>query len=270
MARKHKGGGHGGDVHADERWLITYADMITLLLAVFIVMYALSDTNLRKFNAFAQSLSYAFNTDVFSGTSQITISGGVEMAPETGDQSSGTGFVSGQTAALQAAITDYAIQHGLGDKVSVSEVDEGISIRITTDDILFAPGRARLIDTGLLERVAQSVRGTIGVVEIRGHTDDQNPDGALYADNFELSVARAMAVLAFLREAGIAETRLRVSGAAAYEPIAANDSDTNRAKNRYVEIRLRETAGLGVVDGAIPTEAPIAIPTLTPIIGDQP
>jgi flagellar motor protein MotB len=176
------------------------------------------------------------------------------------------GFVSGQTAALQAAISDYAIEHGMGDKVSVSEIDEGISIKITTDDILFAPGRARLIDTGLLERVAESLRGSTGILEIRGHTDDQNPDGALYADNFELSVARAMAVVGFMREAGIDEARLRVAGAAAYEPIVPNDTDANRAKNRYVEIRLRETGQ----DAAVPTEAPAAIPTLTPIIGDQP
>ena len=92
MSKKHKGGDHG-EIHADERWLITYADMITLLLAVFIVMYALSDTNLRKFNAFAQSLSSAFNTDVFSGSLDVTVTTGQESAPETGDLDSGGGIV---------------------------------------------------------------------------------------------------------------------------------------------------------------------------------
>lgn len=263
MRRKHTGGDHG-DVHADERWLVTYADMITLLLAVFIVMYALSDTNLRKFNAFAQSLSSAFNTDVFSGSSQFTISAGVETAPETGEQSTGVGFVSGQTAALQAAIRDYAISHGLDGDVTVSEIDEGVSIKITAG-VLFAPGRARLLDTyvGLLARTAESLIPTQGVITVIGHTDDQSPDGALYADNFELSVARALTVLDFLREAGIEESRLRVAGAAEHEPLWPNDSEEHRQKNRYVEIRVRTDEPAAVQPGVEPTA-----PSFNPVFGE--
>jgi chemotaxis protein MotB len=246
--KKHKG--DHGDIHPDERWLITYADMITLLLAVFIVMYALSDTNLRKFNAFAQSLSSAFNTDVFSGTSQFTISAGVETAPETGTQSTGVGFVSGQTQALQAAIKDYAIEHGLEGQISISEVNEGISIKITAN-ILFAAGRARLLPEylDLLGRTAESIRPVAGVITIIGHTDDQSPAGALYADNFELSVARALEVMRYLREAGIEESRLRVSGASQYEPLFPNDTDEHREQNRYVEIRIKTNEAPGASPG---------------------
>jgi chemotaxis protein MotB len=238
--------------------------MITLLLAVFIVLYALSDTNLRKFNAFAQSLSSAFNTDVFSGTSQFTISGGVEVAPETGSQSTGVGFVAGQTAALQASIRDYAIEHGLDGQVSVSEVDEGISIKITAS-ILFAAGRARLLPEylDLLSRTAESIRPITGVITVIGHTDDRSPAGALYADNFELSVARALEVMDFLREAGIAESRLRVSGAAQYEPLVPNDTDEHREQNRYVEIRIRTIenplASPGIAGG---------LPSFNPVFGE--
>jgi chemotaxis protein MotB len=250
--RKHKGDDHG-DVHADERWLVTYADMITLLLAVFIVMYALSDTNLRKFNAFAQSLSSAFNTDVFSGSSQFTVSAGVQTAPETGEQEAGVGFVSGQTQALRAAIRDYAITHGLDGQVSVTEVDEGVSIKITAG-VLFAPGRARLLPEylGLLQRTAESLAPMAGVVTVIGHTDDLSPDGALYADNFELSVARALTVLDFMREAGVPERRLRVMGAAEHEPLVPNDTDAHREQNRYVEIRVRadDPGGIAPSDDA--------------------
>jgi chemotaxis protein MotB len=263
MSRKAKGGDHG-EVHADERWLITYADMITLLLAVFIVLYALSDTNVRKFNEFAQSLSSAFNTDVFSGSSQFTVSAGVESAPETGEQVTGVGFMSSQTTALQAAIEDYAISHGLEGEVSVSEVDEGVSIKITAG-VLFAPGRARLLDAyvGLLETTASSIVPTTGVVTVIGHTDDLNPDGALYADNFELSVARALTVLDFLREAGVDEDRLRVSGAAQYEPLHLNDTEAHRAQNRYVEIRVRAGAPTEVTPGVEPVD-----PSFNPVFGE--
>jgi len=262
MARKHKGDDHG-EIHADERWLITYADMITLLLAVFIVMYALSDTNLRKFNAFAQSLSSAFSTDVYSGTSQVTISAGVETAPETGTKATGVGFVSGQTASIRAAIKSYAIEHGLGADVSVEEISEGVSIKIRTENILFAPGRARLTDTELLTRIAATLAGTTGVIEVIGHTDNQAPDGALFADNFELSVARALSVLEFFREAGIDPSRLRVSGADQYEPVASNDTEAERQKNRYVEIRVRDEAASA---SASPGSDSIT-PSLNPVFG---
>jgi chemotaxis protein MotB len=253
MARKRKG--DHGDTHQDERWLVTYADMITLLLAVFIVMYALSDTNLRKFNA--------FSTDVMSGSSQVTISAGVETAPDMGIQAGGSTFLNGETAALQAAIKDYAIAHGLQGDVSVSEVSEGVSIKITAG-VLFAPGRARLLDEylGLLQRAAESIVPMPGVVTVIGHTDDLSPDGALYADNFELSVARALTVLDFLREAGIDESRLRVSGAAQYEPLYANDTDQHREQNRYVEIRVRTEAA--------PATSPDATadPSFNPVFGE--
>ncbi len=266
MSKKHKGGGHG-DVHADERWLVTYADMITLLLAVFIVMYALSDISVRKFNDFAQSLSAAFNTDVFAGTSQFTVSAGVQTAPETGQQQSGVGFVSGQTQALKVAIQSYAIEHGLGDKVSVGEVDKGVEIKIETKDLLFAPGRARLLSTDILQRVADSLKPIAGTtVQVWGHTDDQQPTGGLYADNFELSVARAMAVMQFLRGAGIDESRLRVGGAAEYEPVGPNATEEQRARNRYVSILVESGP---TASGATPAPD-IIVPTLEPIVETQP
>jgi chemotaxis protein MotB len=250
-------------MHPDERWLITYADMITLLLAVFIVMYALSDTNLRKFNAFAQSLSSAFSTDVMSGSAQVTVGAGVETAPDVGQKAGGTTFVNGETAALQAAIKDYAVTHGLQGDVSVSEVSEGVSIKITAG-VLFAPGRARLLDEylGLLQRTAESIVPMTGVVTVIGHTDDLSPDGALYADNFELSVARALTVLDFLREAGVGESRLRVGGAAQYEPLYPNDTDTHREQNRYVEIRVRTATAPDTTPGASSS------PSFNPVFGE--
>lgn len=264
MSRKHKGGGHG-DVHADERWLVTYADMITLLLAVFIVMYALSDISLRKFNDFAQSLSAAFNTDVFAGTSQFTVSAGVETAPEAGSQQSGVGFVSGTTTAVKTAISSAAIAHGLGDKVSVSVENNNVTVNIQTDGVMFAPGRARLLSTDILQFVGDSIKYTPGIIQIWGHTDDQSPTGGLYGDNFELSVARSMAVMAYLRDTvGIGVDRLRVGGAAEWEPKAPNDTEANRAKNRYVSIVLTLADPNA---SASPTIEPL-VPTLQPILGE--
>jgi chemotaxis protein MotB len=263
MSKKHKKGDHG-EIHPDERWLITYADMITLLLAVFIVLYALSDTNVRKFNAFAQSLSSAFNTEVFSGTEAITVSTGQESAPGTGSADSGSGFIGSDARAVQASVKDFAVRNGMGGNVTVSEVPEGIVIRIQAS-LLFEAGRARLDGTsiGLLEQIASAVRPLPQKIRVVGHTDDTSTSGALYADNFELSTARAMSVLRFLVAAGISESRLSVAGAAQYDPLVPNDTAENRKANRRVDILvLYPSSGLPGSTGGSPL-----LPTLEPVLG---
>jgi chemotaxis protein MotB len=267
MARKHKGGDHG-DIHPDERWLITYADMITLLLAVFIVMYALSDTNLRKFNAFAQSLSSAFNTDVFSGSTSFTISTGQESAPDTGTHDSGSGVVGQQAQTVKAVVNDYAIREGLGNAVDVEQVPEGIAIRIRST-LLFEPGRARLADgsLGLLEKIAETIKAdtTDQGIRVVGHTDNTPTSGALYVDNFELSTARAMSVMRFLQSAGIAPERLSVEGDGEYKPLHPNDTEEHRAANRRVDILILYPPV--PVDGT-PGGGNSIVPSLEPIAGE--
>jgi chemotaxis protein MotB len=264
MSKKHKGDGHGGEVHADERWLITYADMITLLLAVFIVMYALSDTNLRKFNAFAQSLSSAFNTDVFSGQTAFTVTGGVQTAPETGTKQTGVGFLDSETKAVQAAVEDFATEAGLGADVSITPLEHGFKIEIT-ETVLFLPGRAHLTGDalGMLEQIAGSLRPLDGRLRVVGHTDNTPTSGALYADNYELSYARARAVMAYLVAAGLDESRFSIEGAAEFQPKVANDTAAHREQNRRVDILVLAPTESAAGSGE-PTATSI-VPSLAPI-----
>ena len=267
MARKHKGGDHS-EFHPDERWLVTWADVLTLLLAVFIVLYALSDTNVRKFTAFAQSLSSAFNTDIFSGTTSFTVTTGRESAPDTGSADTGVGFVGQQAQTVKAVVNDYAIRQGLGNEVSVEQVPEGIAIRIRST-LLFEPGRARLADDsiGLLEKIADTIKADTQDQGIRvvGHTDNTPTSGALYADNFELSTARAMSVMRFLQSAGIAPERLSVEGDGEYKPLHPNDTEEHRAANRRVDILILYPPV--PVDGT-PGGGNSIVPSLEPIAGE--
>ena len=267
MAKKHKGGDHG-EFHPDERWLVTWADVLTLLLAVFIVLYALSDTNVRKFTAFAQSLSSAFNTDIFSGTTSFTVTSGQESAPDTGSSDAGVGFVGQQAQTVKAVVNDYAIREGLGNEVSVEQVPEGIAIRIRST-LLFEPGRARLADDsiGLLEKIADTIRADTQDQGIRvvGHTDNTPTSGALYADNFELSTARAMSVLRFLYSGGIAPERLSVEGDGEYKPLYPNDTEEHRAANRRVDILVLYPP---TTETAAPSGGTQVIPSLAPIVGE--
>lgn len=241
MAKKHKGGDHG-DIHADERWLITYADMITLLLAVFIVMYALSDTNLRKFNAFAQSLSAAFSTDVMSGSTQFTVTEGQATTPDTGASQAAMGYLGTEAQTVQAVVKNYAIEKGIESSVSVNVVPQGVSIQIAAG-LLFQTGRATLDpqSTGLLGLVAATVADVARkfpetMIRVEGNTDAVPVSGPLYADNWELSAARALTILHFLADSGVAADRLVMAGNGANNPLPSLQPDD--VANRRVEIWL--------------------------------
>jgi chemotaxis protein MotB len=234
MSRKHKGGDHG-DIHADERWLVTYADMITLLLAVFIVMYALSDTNLRKFNAFAQSLSAAFNTDVLSGSSQFTVTEGQSNTADASAGPTSVGFVGTDAQTLATSLKNFAIQNGFETSVSVDTVPEGIAIRIKAN-LLFQAGRATLDPPSfsLLAEVAAVIKPLPQRVRIEGNTDSTPVSGPLFRDNFELSGARALAVLHYLVDQGVDPTRLAMAGNGDNNPLPGTQPADEA--NRRVEI----------------------------------
>jgi chemotaxis protein MotB len=266
MARRRKHAAHG-EIHADERWLITYADMITLLLAVFIVLYALSDTNVRKFTAFAQSVSAAFSTDVFQGSQPTTITDGADIAPSVGNFDSGSGAISTDFKTVNASVSDYVIGKGLDGQVSVDQVPEGIAIRIK-DALLFQPGRAALDDrsTEVLQRISATLSGYPNHIRIEGNTDDVAPTGPFYTDNWHLSTARALAVLDVLVQAGIDPARLSAAGRAQFNPLLANTSEANRATNRRVDILIlyppttSPAASDGGTPGATATNPPFSIP----------
>lgn len=265
MARKKKHSDEHGGVHPDERWLVTYADMVTLLLAVFIVLYALSDTNVRKFVAFAQSVSSAFTTDVFTGTTAFTVTAGQESAPDTGRFDAGQGVVGTDFRTVEANVEDYIIGKGLDGLVEVEPVDEGIAIRIR-DALLFNAGRARLDDGALdvLDRIVDIIEPLPNDLRIVGNTDDIAPSGPFYTDNFELSTARGLAVLAYLRERGVAAERLSVAGNAEFDPVVPNTSEENRAVNRRVDILILYPKAVSAQPDA-PSATPEPIEPITPI-----
>ena len=236
LARASTGHGEGNE----ERWLLTYWDMITLLMAFFIVLYSMSNTDLRKFTALAQSFSSAFNVDVLQGARPIAIDSGQQTMPSSDSQfTAGSGVVATDYRAIQAGLEDLAISLGVQDRVTVSQVSEGILIRIG-GSLLFESGRAVLeaTSTQLLDRVSQLIAPLPNHVRIEGDTDNVPPDGLLFADNWALSATRARAVLDALVARGIDPARLSMEAFGQYNPIASNDTPDGRARNRRVDIVL--------------------------------
>jgi chemotaxis protein MotB len=241
MSKKHKGGDHD-EIHPDERWLITYADMITLLLAVFIVMYALSDTNLRKFNAFAQSLSSAFNTDVMSGSQQFTVTEGQATTPDAGKSAASVGYLGSEAQTIQTVVKNYAIQKGIQASMTVEVLPTQVRIQLG-GELLFEAGRATLAPSSAatLTLVAQEILSGLkaapgAMVRVEGNTDSSPVSGPFYADNWELSSARALTVLRFLRDSGVDPSRLELAANGASNPLPSTDPAA--AANRRVEIVL--------------------------------
>ncbi len=213
--------------HANsERWLLTYADLITLLLAFFVVMYSMSKVETQRFVDLAGSMQRAFNIPVLKGSDEAVSVG------EQGATRISTDFerISSEMAALTK-------QMGIAQNVEVTMSREGIIIRVS-GNLLFDSGRADLKDDALpvLAAITKRVRSMPNELRVEGHTDDIPINTPFYPSNWELSSARALAVTRYLVDNGISPRRLGSIGFGEYRPVVPNDTRDNRAKNRRVDI----------------------------------
>lgn len=223
-----------------ERWLLTYADLITLLLIFFIILYVMSKQDQVKFQVMATQLS-----KVFRGTSYI-----VGKAPGPGIRGGGRpgqggGAAQGQTEdqslqQVKQEVQELAKQQGLQKELSVTVDERGVVLRLK-DRVLFPSGRADLSGKAqeILADVGEILRRQEGAyVQVEGHTDDV-PIGSRYPSNWELSAARAASVVRLLiSDTGMDPGHLRVAGYGEFRPLEDNRSEEGRAANRRIEIVL--------------------------------
>ena len=257
---------HGEEHENEERWLVSFADMMTLLMTLFIVMFAISSVNTSKFEALSKSLSDAFNGKVVTGGEAIQQTGATNdtdaASPEpplpaikptvtTESTSSKSASSSGSSSAaaheqqdfneLKRKIDAYAKEHGLQGKLQAEVVQRGLVIRLLTDKVVFASGSARLEppSTGLLTELARLLAAEVRhPITVEGHTDSHPIASAQFPTNWELSTTRATQVVRFFIRQGVAERRLQAAGVAAQRPIASNLNEAGRSRNRRVEIVL--------------------------------
>jgi chemotaxis protein MotB len=244
--RRHKGGHAEGHENA-ERWLLTYADLITLLMVFFVVMYAMSSSDSTKWKQISAALEQAFNVDVMRGTAATSLSDAAASAPaaaalDTMISNRDVPQVSRLQAAIQSVL-DKAQQDGSTQEpqVSVGTDRDGVVIRLS-GSYLFDSGRAELKPNSfdLLDAIAQQLKLQPNDIRVDGHTDSTPLVGsALYPTNWELSTARALAVTRyFIDTGGIQADRLEAAGFGEFRPLVPNDTREHRALNRRVEIHL--------------------------------
>lgn len=212
-----------------ERWLLTYADLITLLMVFFVVLYSMSQIDAKKFDTMAQAMSQAF-----SGT------GG-----NSGIMDGGRSFIPGQSIEkerlelqnTQRKVRKVIAKKSLEDKISTEVGERGLVISIK-DTVLFLPGQVTLAPAALelITSVAAILARMPNNIRIEGHTDDEPIHNNRFFSNWELSTARATNVVQHFIRNGVAPVRLCAAGYGEFKPIAPNTSIRNRNLNRRVDI----------------------------------
>jgi chemotaxis protein MotB len=233
-----------------ERWIVSYADMVTLLFALFVVLFATSDANPQKLQAVHHSIDQAFSIGVLqgsNGSSPVFNSGG-GITPSISD------IKSNNFAALNETLGEFAKSNNLEGKVQIRSDANSITISLA-DNLLFDSGSAdlRAGSQDVLQQVATALAGLPNDMRIEGHTDNVPTNSPDFATNWELSAARASRVLRFMREQGGLANDLFLAGYAETQPISDNGTPEGRALNRRADIvilyptieELNESLGRG-------------------------
>jgi chemotaxis protein MotB len=231
--KKGKGGGGGGhDAGGMMRWLLTYADMITLLLALFIMLYAMSRVDQGKYQALSAALS-----KVFGGGSVIvdTGGGGKGVLPNAGTATPSD--VQAVKDALEKIGAGLYADFARDGRFAVYLNQKGLTITLE-GNAFFDSGKADLKPAmlPLLDAVAERLKAVPNDISVEGFTDSDPIHTAEFPSNWELSYARANRVRAYLEGRGVSAERLIVVGYGETRPLYDNKTAEGKAKNRRVDI----------------------------------
>ncbi|AET70320.1 flagellar motor protein [Desulfosporosinus orientis DSM 765] len=265
MSRKRE---HEAEKENSERWLLTYSDLITLLMIFFVVLYSMSKVDAEKFKAVAASLNKALSGGTPAKIELATSPSGPSLF-ETGTPSSTTTVPGKDTdpnktthtdpdttnwenlktgqgnsdaenmsiEAIKAKLDKFAADNGIQSKLMSSIEERGLVISIQ-ETLLFQSGSADINDRArqILERISTVLASSTNQIRVEGHTDNLPIRTAKFPSNWELSVIRSTNVVEILQSAGIAPNRLSAAGYGEYRPIASNDTEEGRGKNRRIDL----------------------------------
>lgn len=229
----------------NERWLISYADFITLLFAFFVVLYALSTINEGKYRVLSGALGNAFNSRALPVQSiRIEPLSLLPLHPLqlANPKLRNTEEIRREREHMTSIARDILkvlaplVSEG---KVRVSQNSRGVSVEINAS-VLFSPGDAKLTieSEQTLRAVALVLLHDQHAIQVEGHTDNAPISNASFASNWELSAVRASSVVRLFMDGGINENRLTAVGHGPTQPISNNETSDGRAINRRVEITI--------------------------------
>lgn len=249
----HGGGDDGGE--SSERWLISYADFITLLMVLFVVLYSMGQMDVEKYKRLAESMRTAFS---LGGAARVVDS----QIDQTGGSSKDgqakpiviPGIPQGPPKSEEVAgqLTQMLSTTSLGSQVSVQTNIEGVLISLS-EKLVFAPGTTVLAPEAVpvLDLIFSMIKPIDNTVRLIGHTDDTPPTDTRYHNNWELSYARALIVANYLMNEGIAPERLMITGRGSTAPIFLNDTPEHRQLNGRVEIVIIYKVEEDLIGGSV-------------------
>ncbi len=273
-----------------DRWMVSYADFITLLLAFFVVLYSISSINNGKFRVLSNSIVTVFNDEV---SRAVTVDMGGGAPPQTGmldgnrnlaeiDEATGEDSVAAVTPAPVAppAVPTVGTPRERIEAVLAPFEDTGdVKVRDTRDwlevelgsELLFASGSAQLSDAALpmIDKVAAVIADMGMPARVEGFTDNVPLHGGPYGSNWGLSAARAASIADRLAAARVNPDKLAAVGYGEFRPVADNRTDQGRRQNRRVVIAIAKHEGVAVLAGeaavdadTLPEETPPTAPSL--------
>lgn len=209
-----------------DRYIITYADLITLLLGLFIILYAISNVDISKYQKMMGVLGNVFG----SQPTREKIEELQNQKFDIRDQIT----VSNLKDNLQTLISE----NNLNSSVQLEENERGITIRIL-DDILFPTGKAEIREDSklILQKIASIIRTLPNDIRVEGHTDNLPINNSVFPSNWHLSVARALNTAYYLIDSEkLPPEKVSIVGYSEYRPVLTNETPEGRANNRRVDI----------------------------------
>ncbi len=257
-----------------DRWMVSYADFITLLFGFFVVMYAISSVNNEKYRILSATLSEVFNVTVAStepiqiGEPTLSASPHIVDLPDStafADQDEGNTFIEDPAEAAQSLLGGFADAEG----VAIDTNNDWLELNLDAS-VLFAPGQTQLTEAGraLLAKSVSMLLSNTNPITIEGYTDNIPSTSRVHPSNWELSAARASSVARFFVQAGIRAERIAAVGYGENHPVATNATPAGRAANRRVVVVVArrqdasrnlnanpDSAAFAIVRGAAEAEA---------------
>jgi chemotaxis protein MotB len=222
-----------------DRWMVSYADFITLLFAFFVVMYAISSVNEGKYRVLSESLGSAFRAAELPVTSRSApppaVAPGAPVKPPVDAKQRQAERMKNLADEILEAMAPLVRQ----GQVSVIETERGVTVEIN-ESVLFPEGQVQLEPGAVraIQAVAKVIAPTEFPVTIEGHTDNRPIHTPQFPSNWELSAVRATTVLRLVVDSGVAPGRLTAIGYGDQRPVGDNGTAEGRSRNRRVAIQI--------------------------------
>jgi chemotaxis protein MotB len=261
--------------HGRERWLVSYADFITLLFAFFVVLYSISSVNTGKFRVLSKSISTVFSEDV-TRAAPVDLGGGAP--PSTGlldgapnvapiDEPDGDTAVAATPQPLappavpvvgtpRARVEEALAPFGEQGDVKVRETSDWLEVELGSE-VLFGSGSAALNPGALpmIDKLAAVIADMGYPARIEGFTDNVPLAGGPFGSNWGLSAARAASIAERLAAARVAPDKLSATGYGEFRPVADNATEEGRRRNRRVVVAIAKREGVTVPAGEAAADA---------------